>query len=223
VNGSGFWTVSTAAVLAVASLGSTSDAAGRAFLWTVALLDLVLVVLFAPNDGGGQWGPRYLLFAYVPLALLAADILQSLPRRRVASVAVMVLVLAGSLWIQRAAYRQLRGAKAGYGAIVDLLEATTPPGGTIVTDVWWLDQLGAAALDTRTLLFAGEPETGRGILDRLDDVPVQGVTVVRSREVSPEVDSWSASTCYVEASRTEIPARSLVAIVLSRRCQAASR
>ena len=40
-------------------------------LWLVAGLTVLLVVLTAPNEGGGQWGPRYLLFAYVPLALLA--------------------------------------------------------------------------------------------------------------------------------------------------------
>jgi len=44
----------------------------------------------------------------------------------------------------RAAYRQLRGTKLGYGRIVDLIATTTAPGEFVVTDLWWLDQVAAA-------------------------------------------------------------------------------
>ena len=83
------------------------------------------MLLTAPNDGGAQWGPRYLLFAYVPLAILASDaapfarrdswtkVGRSRAKRIAAAGIVSILVMAGA-WSQRAAYRTLRGTKAKY-------------------------------------------------------------------------------------------------------------
>jgi hypothetical protein len=214
---SSFWSVAPAAIVALLSAVSKPDREGRRFLWTVALATTALVLLTAPNGGGGQWGPRYLLAAYIPLVLLAGDVVQQVPRRawRVITVAVLVAVC---VWVQRAAYRQLRGTKAAYGRIVDLVADATPAGGYVVTDVWWLDQLAAAALGDRTLLFAGDAATGRDIVRRLSDARAPEVTVVRSRDESADVDAWSDGSCYVEAGREELPVRRLVAVRLQRRC-----
>ena len=140
------------------------------------------MLLTAPNDGGSQWGPRYLLFAYVPLSILAADVVQALvapaaavrarqrpgfASARTTRLAVAVLLLLAAVWAQRAAYRQLRGTKLTYGRLVDFVAASTFPDGPVVTDVWWLDQLGAAALGGRNVLFAGDSAVGKGIVQRL--------------------------------------------------------
>jgi hypothetical protein len=132
---------------------------------------------------------------------------------------VIVLLFAAGVWVQRAAYRQLRGTKATYGRIVDFVSRNSSAGTHIVTDVWWLDQLAASAVDGRTLLFAGEPETGSAIVRRLDQARVPVVTVFRTRDQSAEIDGWSAGTCYVEDDRQELSTRKLVAIRLRWRCR----
>ena len=211
------WSVAPAAVIAVLSLARPSDRHERGFLWLVAVITISLVVVAAPNTGGGQWGPRYLLFAYVPLSLLAADAVQGLPRRMWAGIVIAVL-LAASLWVQRAAYRQLRGTKAAYGGIVDFVAANTEAGGNVVTDVWWLDQLAASALGHQNVLFAGSADTGRAVVRRLSDATVPSLTVFRSREESTTGDAWTTDTCYFEEGRAETPLRGLVAIRLRHRC-----
>lgn len=40
-------------------------------LWLLAVLGCVAVVMMAYDSGGAQWGPRYLLFSFPPLILLA--------------------------------------------------------------------------------------------------------------------------------------------------------
>jgi hypothetical protein len=213
----GFWGVAPAAIVAVASAFGQPSRDERTFLWLVAGLTVLLVVLSAPNEGGGQWGPRYLLFAYVPLSLLAADLLQDLPPGWPRAV-TLVALLAACLLVQRAGYRQLRGTKETYGRLVDFVRAQTTAGTFVVTDVWWLDQLAAAALDGRTVLFTSDAETGRNVVQRLSDRTVPSLTVIRSREASEDVDSWSAPTCYFEEGREELPVRGVVAIRLRHRC-----
>ena len=124
----------------------------------VAALVIALVVLTAPNDGGGQWAPRYLLFAYVPLVVLAADAVETLPRRSATVAALSVLLLA-CLWIQRSAYRDLRGTKSTYGRVVDFVSTQIESNGHVVTDLWWLDQVAASATSDRRLVYV--PDAAR--------------------------------------------------------------
>lgn len=233
VRPSSLWNAAPAAFLCAVSLVQAPRYNGRTFLWLLAALDVAAILLSAPNDGGGQWGPRYLLFACVPLSILAADLVQSLlavargqpegvtavsrSRRRVA-VAALVLFVVACVWVQRAGYRQLRGTKNTYGRIVDFVAEETAPGYQVVTDIWWLDQLAAAGLDGRVVFFAGDSATGTAIVRRLGEQHVQSVTVVRSREVSPTVETWTDGTCYAEDGRAELDVRSLVAIRLRYRC-----
>lgn len=217
VAGASMWSVAPAAAIAVVSAARSCELRERTALWLLFGLTVLLVVLTAPNGGGSQWGPRYLLLAYVPLVILAADLVQTLPRQTPARVVVVALVLL-SLWLQRAAYRELRGTKALYGEIVDFVERTAEPGVPVVSDLWWLDQLAAPALEGRTFLFADRSQTGIDLVRRLSDHTVPTTTIVRSREQSPDVDSWSTGTCYFEEARDELPVRGLVAIRLRHRC-----
>ncbi len=217
-NGS-FWSAGPAVVAAAASLGLPLRHRDHAFLWTVAVVDVLLTLVTAPNDGGGQWGPRYLLFAYVPLAVIAADTLDQLPRRNVAAGVALAAVLAGCLWVQRSGYRQLRTTKASYGRIVDFVRTETSASSHIVTDVWWLDQIAASAIGTRQLLYAPENDTGVALVRRLSDATVPVVTVMRSATESADTSAWNAGSCYVEERRDKISVRDLVAIRLRHRCQ----
>lgn len=218
VHPSGLWSVAPAAVVAVVGLARQSERHERTFLWLVALLTTAVVIAAAPNDGGGQWGPRYLLFAYVPLVLLAVDTLQELPRRRLLAGLVLVFVLAAGLWVQRAAYRSLRGTKATYGRLADFVAANAESGATVVTDLWWLDQLAASALDGRNVLYAADSATVKDIVRRLSETTTPSAVVFRSRDESADVRSWSEETCYFEERRDELPLRGVVAIHLRHRC-----
>lgn len=213
-----FWRAGLAAVCAVGSLAVRPQRNGRTFLWALAAANILLVLLTAPNDGGGQWGPRYLLFAYVPLAILAADAIEALPQRNVAAMALLAAAVLATLWIQRSAYRQLQSTKAMYGRIVDFVAAQAPAGGYVVTDVWWLDQIAASLAHNRQILFAPEDATGRGIVQRLSDHVVPTITVVRSASESPDTGNWIGQSCYHEMKRDKISLRDLVAITLRHRC-----
>jgi hypothetical protein len=219
-----FWRVAPAMLLAPVAMAISAPAAlpsrgtgNRLFLLSVALLDIALVVLTAPNDGGGQWGPRYLLLAYLPLAILAADTVSSRPSTILAAMLVGLIAL-GSAWIQRSAYRQLRGTKSMYGRMADFVAREVPAGGYAVTDLWWLDQIAAAVTADRTILFVPGPDQTLDAIGRLDRARIGSVTIIRSRDESPEPGASNGSTCYQEEGRRDIPDRTLVAIHLRRRC-----
>lgn len=190
---------------------------GQAFLIAVACLTAVLIFLSAPNGGGGQWGPRYLLPAAVPLAVLATDVLQAVTARwRVGVWIAVALSLAGA-WIQRTSYERLRGTKQTYQRVLSLVETTAPPGGYVVTDLWWLDQIAAASED-RVFLYAPDAATGSVIVHELDAAGVEEVTLVASGEESGNQTGWLEGTCYVAGERREIAERALAGTRLDRRC-----
>jgi hypothetical protein len=191
------------------------------FFGLVALVDIALVVLTAPNDGGGQWGPRYLLFAFVPASVLVVGALQAVSRRTMAGAAATLLIVVAGVWIQRAGYRELRGTKIIYGRVLDLVRQQVPAHGYAVTDLWWLDQVAAAATDDRTILFVGSPDNARDPLLRLHRSGEPTVTALISGEESPDAGAWGRLPCYEPAGQTEIDTRRLVAIALRRlpQCQ----
>lgn len=215
-----FWLVGPAAILALVPRPSGFYRHGRRFLGAAALISIALVVFTAPSDGGGQWGPRYLLAAYLPLTILAADTLQgTLARHQTAGLLVVLVLLAGGAWIQRASYNALQDTKLNYGRVLDFVEDVVPAGGYSVSDLWWLDQIAAAAATRgRVFLYAADDETGAEILRRLESAGATPVTVIRSREESPTIEPWMLPTCYGEDGRRENPVRALVAVRLRHTC-----
>jgi hypothetical protein len=201
---------------AVASIGAGPDRQGRRFLAAVLVVNVAMVLLTAPNDGGGQWGPRYLLFAFVPGAILVADALRALSRTHAAGTMAAVVLIAGAVWIARSGYRELRGAKLTYGRVLDLVRAEVASGGYAITDLWWLDQVAAAATGDRTILFAATPADRAAILEQLRDGGAATVTAFFSRDESPVADAWTRAACYDIEGRTEISARGLTALRLRR-------
>lgn len=190
---------------------------GSAFLWMVAVSNILLVLLTVPNDGGAQWGPRYLLFTYIPLTVLAADAVERLRHRGPLGSAVLVLLLAAALWTGRAAYRDLRGTKMIYGQVVDFVSQQTPPGGYVVTDIWWLDQVAAVPAVERRWLFVADDRDERGLLQRLSDSTIPMVTAVHLASRPARAD-WLAGTCYFEEHRELLTPHDLIAIRLRHRC-----
>jgi hypothetical protein len=215
-----FWRVAPVVVCALATLALSPPRDGRRFLWITAALNLLLIVATAPNDGGAQWGPRYLLLTYLPLTVLAADGIDMLPAKNAGAWVAIAAALTASIWIQRNGYRQLRGTKIAYGRVVDFVSAEASAGTTIVTDLWWLDQVASSVLDERTMLYASQASAGQAIVQRLSDRAEPEVTIIRSTTESSDLSSWSEGTCFKEERRDSISTRNLVAIRLVHTCGA---
>jgi hypothetical protein len=221
-----WWGVALA-IAALSGILIPSNRHGRAFLIVVVAVDVGLIVLTAPNDGGGQWGPRYLLLAYLPAAVLLADATAALSRtdlgptlrQRVSlggSLIIVALIVAGA-WAQRDGYRRLRTTKQIYGRVLDFVRSEAPAGTTVVTDLWWLDQVAASTTEDRQFLFVAEG-TRDMALRALEKSGVPRVTVFRSAEESPaDDDAWMVATCYERRGATAIPERGLAATWLELR------
>jgi hypothetical protein len=219
---SSFWRVAPAILLAFVwrptSYFGGAARRGRPFLLAVALLSAALVVLSAPNDGGAQWGVRYLLLAYLPLTILATDTLayvirflgtrrrtmrageKAVPRssagRAVPFLAVAILA-AGSAWLQRSSYKELRGAKLTYARMVDFVESETAPGRAVVTDLWWLDQAAASLANSRRFFVVADAAQAAEVLHRLSEAREPQVTLLRHPvDSTGPVSAWLARSCY---------------------------
>jgi hypothetical protein len=211
------WNAAPAALLVIATPGFGAREGGR-FLAVVALTCSLLVLLTAPNDGGSQWGPRYLLFAFIPVSILTADALAAVARRpRVLGMVAVVVVVAASLAVQRSAYKNLQGAKQAYGRLLKFVERGTAPGGYVVTDLWWFQQVTAALYPTRTVLFVDGSASARRALALL--AGESNVSAVRSERESPpgSLDGWLDGTPFVVGRQTTSRERALILSALVKR------
>lgn len=172
-----------AAVLVFASRPRQST--GGTFLVLLLVVYTFGVVLTAPNDGGAEFSPRYLLLAFVPAAVLVADALARTTSRfkTIGTVVVATTILAG-IAVQRAAYKDLQGAKNTYERIVMLVQQNTSPGSYVVSDLWWLDQVAAALYPSRTFLYIGNAYDAVKAVDALVDSRQRDVAVVSSASES---------------------------------------
>jgi hypothetical protein len=208
---SSVWNAAPAALLVVATTPWLGSRQGGRFLAAVAATCSVLVLLTAPNDGGSQWGPRYLLFAFIPVSILTADALATAIRRpRVVGMITVAVVVASSLMVQRSAYKNLHGTKHAYGRLLEFVERGTSPGGYVVTDLWWFQQVTAALYPTRTVVFVDSSASARRALALL--AGESNVSVVRSERESPpdSLDSWLDGTRFAVGRQTTSQERALV-------------
>lgn len=186
-------------VASLALMPLTSQPPGRPRAFVLLGLTLLGVVLTASNDGGAQWGPRYLMIASPVAILLAArgagEVFRS---RRWLECALVAAVLLASAMVSRAAYRELRGAKRHYSAIVRSTVDLTPAGSYVVSDLWWFDQIAASRSTRNTFLFVADAPTGAALIRELEAAGVGSVFVVRSRARSPvgAIAQWVRGTCY---------------------------
>jgi hypothetical protein len=129
----------------------------------------------------------------------------------------VAVVVASSLVVQRSAYKNLQGAKQAYGRLLDFVERGTPPGGYVVTDLWWFGQVTAALYPTRTVLFVDGGASARRAMALL--AGESNVSVVRSERESPpdSLDSWLEGTRFVIGRQTTTRERALVLSELVRR------
>jgi hypothetical protein len=240
---SNFWRVAPAILLAFVwrptSYFGGAARRGRPFLLAVALITAALVFLSAPNDGGAQWAPRYLLLVYLPMTVLATDTVayvvrflgsrrrrtrdgeKATPRSaagRAVPILAVAILAAGSAWLQRSSYKELRGAKQTYARLVDFIEDETAPGRPVVTDLWWLDQAAASLADSRRFFVVADAEQAAEVLHRLSEAREAEITLLRHPVDSPgPVSAWLARSCYgYEQERGN--GEGLIAIQVKRTC-----
>ena len=176
-----------------------------------ALVTVAGVVLTATNDGGAQWGTRYLLVAAPPLLLLAARGATDAAGAgawRLPRLAVLAVILLAGAMTSRSAYLELRGAKRSYQGLVDAVESAAPPGRVLVTNLWWLDQVAAALHGTRVFLYVPDAAAAASALAIARDEGVDAVTLAWSDDESPfPLESALEGTCFRTVATREAPLR----------------
>jgi hypothetical protein len=191
------WGVFPAGLLVFFSVGASG---GRRVLAVLALADAAFVLATTPNDGGAQWGPRYLLLATGPAALSVCWMMADMWRRRswMAITAAVVLV-AASLGVQRHAYKDLRATKEGYGHLQDLV-VDAARDGLVLTDVWWLDQIAGTNGPPPVFLYAPADQLGDAAR-RLDDIGVRAFLIVTAADGDADASRQLQQTPFVVASQ----------------------
>jgi hypothetical protein len=177
------------------------DAPGSPRALTVlALVDAALVLATTPNDGGAQWGPRYLLLATGPAALSVCWMMADMWRRRSwIGVTAAVVLVAASLGIQRHAFKDLRSTKEGYRHLQDLV-VDAARDGLVLTDVWWLDQVAGTNGPPPVFLYAPTDRLGDATR-RLDDIGVRAFLIVTGEDDDEDASSQLQRTPFVVASQ----------------------
>jgi hypothetical protein len=200
------WNVAPA-VLAVFVIPVAAAPHGRVFLFTVSMVSATLVCLTAPNDGGAQWGPRFLCLTFIPLGILIADALTATVRvSRVVGTAVLVVILASSILVQRNAYRNLQSTKRIYERIVKFVERESEAGSYILTDLWYFDQVTAGLYPTRVVLFVNDLASTERAFRLLKTV--DHVFVARSENESGDALSHAPEK-FAVTRQVRVPERSL--------------
>jgi hypothetical protein len=210
--GISFWQGFPVALMVLVPTAAGWRRSGR--LYALAGVAVGGVMLTATNDGGAQWGVRYLLVAVPALLLLAArnatDAIANGPWRsmRVATVAVILILGAAT---SREAYLELRGAKRNYDGLVAAARSFTRPGDIVVTNLWWLDQVAATLHGSRTFLYVPDPAAASRALAAARDGRIDHLTLAWSSDAeSPfPLDAALDGTCFRIAASRDVALRAV--------------
>jgi hypothetical protein len=177
---------------------------GASALAVVAILFPLAACLVVPNDGGRQWGPRYLLGAVVP-AVLAATLLfdraATLPTalRRAVRLAVVAAALAGFAWNAQGAAGIVRDYASRVAPVLDAVRRDA--GRPIVVDLDWTALEIARAAGDRPVLRVRDPEALRSLVAALDANGLAGFLYVAMKvgdvetRTAPFLDGGAGLRC----------------------------
>jgi hypothetical protein len=192
-----FWQACPIAALALVPSGRFRSLNA---LWLVVLVCSAGILLSATNDGGAQWGPRFLLIVAPAVIVIAADTCTSALAAgdaRLGRRLLIALVMVGCLATTRLAYRELRGSKQMYARLVAATESLTQPEAPIVFNVWWFDQVTASLHGRRTFLYVRSPSEASDLLRTLRGAGTASAALVWTDE--PDGQSLAAAvagTCF---------------------------
>ena len=200
--------------LAPLALIPVSALVGRARqLYVMAAMTAVAILLTANHYGGAQWGPRFILMISPVWMVLAANSATDAFTHgygRLVRIGFVVLILVAGVASSRAAYRELRGSKQAYSRVVSTTAEVTAPGGVLLTNVWWFDQIAAPLYGTRTFLYTGTPQDAAGVIEDLASARVGLITLVTTTEEGgQDLDRTLDGTCFRVVSVRVIPERNL--------------
>lgn len=207
------WATAPAAALALAPVASSRGWTNARAVGWATVLAIIAVIATAPNDGGAQWGPRYLLFAVPPLLLVAADRIRILWNLRGAerwmARACVGLVLLAALVTTRAAYRELRSSKRYYARLVNATALASHDVSFVVSNIWWFDQIHAGASIDAAFLYVKDASAARAAIRQTSPAKVLLATS-EEREFRSALDTWTDGTCYVDKDRNELTERRVI-------------
>jgi hypothetical protein len=165
-------------------------------VWCV--LVVVLSVVLGRQNGGWQWGPRYLAPLLGPLVLLAVERwdrlergARSLVERYAVRGALVALMLAG-VAVQAVGVVKLWHVRAGNDALARAL-LRAPLWTVVVTDLWFVPQIAPEVYGEMPFLVVRTPDEWSVLDERLAAQGVERVRVVRlAGQETPLVRSVSA-------------------------------
>ena len=161
-------------------------------LVTLALVPLLGCWLTAPNDGGGQWGSRYLLAAVPPMVVLGLQNLSYAVRERRALIYAGGFMLLVALLVSRTGYQELRGAKRYYSRLAAATAGHMGDAHHLVTDAWWVPAAHAAVIDYRKTVVIRTPAEAARVLSTFDAKDVLAIT----DNPATSLAGWTDGTCY---------------------------
>ncbi len=168
----------------------------RSLLYWFCALYFLAVALTAPNDGGAQWGPRYLLPLIPPAAALAwhrAERLLRHPERpeRVVTAQLVAVLLGISAILQ---VHSLSVLESSLTRSATLRDATAEVGHRIVlTDIWWAPQILARLYFERQIFLLHEPRQLEDFVALLDAHDLERFVLVASRDEHRDLDRLRAA------------------------------
>jgi len=157
--------------------------AARSLLMSICAF-IILVVLAAPNDGGLQWGPRYLLVTPGLLALVIAELIGQLWEEKIRTWLwrVMVLMtLVVSIVVQVIGIYTLWVHRCDNAAA----EIALADEGMVVTNIWYLPQhVMPYTFLTRTVLLVTNETQAAELIRQLRRSSIDRFTYVTFSDVS---------------------------------------
>jgi hypothetical protein len=189
-------------------------------LWVPVIASVAAILLLSTHDGGAQWGPRFLLIAAPALIVLVCQAAHRVIERKgewyAARVTLAILLIAGAVYANRDAYRELRGTKLFYARIVDETVSAVPASGYVISRVWWFDQITATHYGRQTVLYVDDDAEERAALAQLEAARIASVTLVLSDESGERRSApLTTDTCFRVSAERRIEERTLRFLTLS--------
>ncbi len=188
-------------VLAAFFLRPIKGSTPAKFLLSVSAFYFLFVIITAPNEGGLQWGPRYLVPVYPCLVLVAGFCwgnragLSPPKLRKLILIAGGILAVAGLL-VQLEGLARLYDKKSDRAIERVMEEAGT---GTWITYLFYFPQEAAARyFDNRIYFFWPTRDSLSGLIEKLDESGGEGFALVGhdgrliERDLQPLIESTTA-------------------------------
>ncbi len=211
------WVLLAALPLALARARPRDPAPRRAamVIGSVAAGFVLVFILASPVDGGYQWGARLFLPVVLMLTALLAARLAALRHPARLERAAIAATIAAAVLVQLFGMALLVHVTRGNAAFEAALASQTGPGETVVTDTFYLPELGAPIWSARRFLLLKSAHDVADLLGRLHAARVRTWVFASAGDVNlglaPHIER-AARTCGWRLATTrvlQLPGRTL--------------